>query len=163
MEGQWYRFRIHFHGPGGFCETYKYYAENPSEECLRDDRMEWADETSTDDGHYGCHSSHEAVGTPPLEWLKEKMSRYRDRIIGDYSQLMMLRRQIKELIGDGSDRDEFKRRMDEIPVLPKKEIPENGYRAIYDWVLTNVHPDSLVDGTKTTSELVIEILEKTVR
>ncbi|MCE5190500.1 MAG: hypothetical protein LLG08_01805 [Actinomycetia bacterium] len=56
----------------------------------------------------------------------------------------------------------FKRRGAEIPYLPTKEVPEAGYRAVYDKVVPDVHPDEFVrpDGRrKTTSELVLEIIE----
>lgn len=46
----------------------------------------------------------------------------------------------------------------EIPVLPKKEIPEEGYRAIRDALIDNFGPH--LSKSKTTSEQVIEILER---
>lgn len=67
----WYKFTIHYHGPGGIEETYKYYFKEPSEEFIKDDLREWADETETDDGHYGYHTNYEAIGSPPAEWLRD--------------------------------------------------------------------------------------------
>jgi hypothetical protein len=50
-------------------------------------------------------------------------------------------------------------RGDEIPNIPKKEVPENGYRAIYDFVITNFST-KVVTGEETTSEIVIKLLGK---
>lgn len=45
-----------------------------------------------------------------------------------------------------------------IPKLPKKEVPEVGYRAIYDWVINHLGDE--LDGEKTTSEVVISLLDR---
>jgi hypothetical protein len=72
--------------------------------------------------------------------------------------MAFLAEELRRLEGPVGPGPEPKRRQDEIPVLPQKEVPESGYRAIYDWVLTNVHPDMLADSTKTVSGLVIGML-----
>jgi len=44
-----------------------------------------------------------------------------------------------------------------IPTLPKKEVPEVGYRVIYDWIINHLGDE--LDGEKTTSEIVVELLK----
>jgi hypothetical protein len=41
--------------------------------------------------------------------------------------------------------------------LPKHEVAEVGYRAIRDWLLDNIGEG--IDTSKTTSQIVIELLE----
>lgn len=160
MAKQWYRFWVRFHGPGGGTETYRYYQDDTSDQFLRENVGEWAEETSSDDGHYGYKCGFDEVDAPPLEWLRGKVSANRKGLIWRHNEFRELVDMLRQLEGRVESGPELKRRQDEIPVLPKKEVPEIGYRAIYDWVITNVHPDLLADGTKTVSELVIEMLEK---
>jgi hypothetical protein len=47
-----------------------------------------------------------------------------------------------------------------IPTLPKREVPEVGYREIRDWVINHLGDE--LNGEKTTSEIVIELLENAV-
>ena len=163
MANHWYRFWIKYCGPGGGEETYRYYANESSEDVVHSDAEEWADETETDDGHYGYRNGYEAVEVPPLDWLRGRVGGARRVLVYKYGKLHELADELRRLEGSIESGPELKRRQDEIPNLPKKEVPESGYRAIYDWVLTNVHPDLLLNGTKTASELVIEILEKAFR
>jgi len=58
-----------------------------------------------------------------------------------------------------ADCDALKEEEMGIPTLPKKEVPEVGYRIIRDWVIDNLGDE--LDGEKTTSEIVVEMLKKT--
>lgn len=156
----WYKFRIHFHGPGGFAETYKHYANVLSDEIAKEEAREWAEETSTDDGHYGYHVEHEAIEAPPVEWLRDRLQGARRGILSGYESAKFFASELRRIEDSGEPGPEPRRREDEIPVLPKKEVAESGYRAIYDWMLTNVHPDLVTDGKKTMSEVVVGMLEK---
>lgn len=159
----WYRFRIHYHGPGGQRETYKHLQDGLSVDCVKDELKEWADEAEQDDGHYGYHTSYEAVEAPPVEWLRDRVRWGRRGLVASYERVQFLASELRKLEPGAVQGLEPRRREDEIPVLPKKEVPEAGYRAIYDWMLTNVHPDLLAGGEKTMSQVVIGILEKAVR
>lgn len=163
MATHWYKFKVYFHGPGGSQDTYRHYPEGTSGEYIKDEINKWAEETSSDDGHYGYHITCEEVEAPPLDWLYNRIRGIRQGLILRYEWIRFLVEELHRFECSAEPELGPRRRQDAIPVLPKKEVPESGYRAIYDWVLTNVHPDLLLDGEKTISKVVIEILEKSVR
>lgn len=158
----WYKFWKDLAGPGGHDETYRMVSDREPKEAIREMVDEWA-EADPGGSYYGYKVGYEPIDAPPIEWLRRELKWDRNSLVGRYEYVQFLINELRRLNGPDETKSEPRRRQDEIPVLPKKEVPENGYRAIYDWVLTNVHPDVLAGETKTTSQVVIELLEKVVR